>query len=469
MESGLDESVARRIDYSFRLFCSIYGFAPAEDNESAQVTLCYGERSAGPSHLSLYPGYEPRPLSTPAPKPVFIEIEDENGTMSFPVFHGLDDRGEPDWLGEIFEWVSGAHEHSITERNVRGDIPFSATLHGRYDLSPEVPYAAIAMQRLNAAIKEKAGEDWPDKPRKPWDGASSCVFAATHDLDFFPVNKATTIKRYLKNAAIAVLLKRNLLLALSILLSPFKALKGGIWLHNSLEKMYERERQLGIESSLYVIPRRVARRDANYEIYNPALLRFLKRLYASGVEIGVHGSCTSLASENRLAEEYERLAEHGFPAVGGRQHLLHFKSATLFKELMKAGAWYECSCGYNTRVGFRQGLCFPYPPYNFDSEAPFPLLELPLAVMDVALYSRVKEGEKAIEAANNIISLVKKYGWGGCSISWHDTVISGVQLPREIADAYWELKNPDDWWTSGKKLAETIWEAYRPCWNSLGG
>ena len=60
--------------------------------------------------------------------------------------------------------------------------------------------------------------------------------------------------------------------------------------------------------------------------------------------------------------------------------------------------------------------------------------------MDGALYS-VSEGskKKASSILKKIIDNTEKYGWGGCSILWHDTVLSGCQQPKYIKEAYWEL------------------------------
>jgi len=55
------------------------------------------------------------------------------------------------------------------------------------------------------------------------------------------------------------------------------------------------------------------------------------------------------------------------------------------EEVCAAGARYDCTFGYAACPGFRNGACFPFPPYNFTTESAFPALELPLMIMDVSL------------------------------------------------------------------------------------
>ena len=35
---------------------------------------------------------------------------------------------------------------------------------------------------------------------------------------------------------------------------------------------------------------------------------------------------------------------------------------------------------------YGHGVCFPYPPYDFEAEQPYPMLELPLVLCDNAVY-----------------------------------------------------------------------------------
>jgi hypothetical protein len=460
---SVESVIRRRISHAFKLFCAVYGyrFARGEDCPA----LCYGAEPTGPRDVALTAGYVARPLRAPAPAPREIRLDGEvfpeaASGVRFPCFHAARPGTSPDWLGEIFEWVSGAHEYSVQEHDGVGRVSFASTLHGRHGLDPAIPYASAAMRGLNRDVAAKQGSGWPQKPQSPWPNPDAWAIAATHDIDFLPVSVTGSLLRFFKNGAISALQYRDLRLSCRILCRGLGALLGGPSLGNCLRRMAAREQETGIRSSYYVIGRRSHRRDANYTLDDPKVNRVLNELLGQGAEIGVHGSYTSLEAPHRLQEEYQRLVDKGIPVVGGRQHWLKYQGSLLFEELRRVGAWYDCTAGYADRIGFRHGAAFPYPPYDFKAEAPFPLLELPLAIMDSSLYAMGNTGRSWPAAAHRVLTASKQYGWGGFSILWHDTVFSGAQMPIQLAELYWQLKRPEDAWMTGRAIAEKVWPRY---------
>jgi len=465
--NDLPDAAARRITYAFRLFCAVYGFTPSA--QEGDAVLCYAAEAQRPQEIGLAATYVPRSSAEPAPAPRFVALESGRpaawgGGTRFPVFSPLEEDGSPDWLAEIFEWVSAAHEHSVVERDSVGRIPFGATLHGRYGLDPTVPYAALAMAALNRAIRAALGDGWPELPVPPWGGSSRFAVAVTHDVDFLPVGPWAVLRRFSKNAAQAAIVRRDPRLLGSILASAVRSLGGDVWLNDSLRRVRAREREAGIASTLTIICRRAHRRDANYDVEDRRVLEMLRALAADGAEIGVHGSYTSLASRGRLVEEYRKLTELGFEPRGGRQHWLRSVGPALYRELGEAGVWYDCTAGYAGAAGFRHGACFPYPPYDFEAEAPHPFLELPLATMDASLYAMSRRAPVWGEVCARVMDLAREHGWGGVSVLWHDTTFSGAQLPRGIGECFWGMMRADERWISAGELTETIWPRYeRAC------
>jgi hypothetical protein len=459
---SVERVVRGRISYAFKLFCAVYGYGFTKDGDC--VSLCYAAEPNGSREVALTAGYVARSPKAPAPAPRKVtrggnHFLDPALEACFPCFHEAHG-GSPDWLGEIFEWVSGAHEYSIQETDSEGRVPFASTLHGRYGLDPTIPYALVAMRGLNEDLRAKLGNSWPSRPFSPWPMPHSWGVAATHDCDFLPVSKTSLLLRFCKNAAISAFRCRDWRLTSRILGRGVGALLGGPSLGNCLRRMIAREQQTGIRSSYNVICRRSHPRDANYSLDNPTVTRVLNELIRQGAEIAVHGSYTSLDAPGRLKEEYERLAEKGISSVGGCQHWLKYHGSLLFEELSRIGAWYDTTAGYSGQVGFRHGAAFPYPPYDFKAEAPFSFLELPLAIMDSSLYDMDKTGRSWSTACQRVLSASKQYGWGGFSILWHDTVFSGAHLPMQLADLYWQLKKPEDAWMRGRDIADKVWPRY---------
>lgn len=452
----IDPTVVRRIDYAFRVYCAVYGLEIAEAGQEFEgVQLCYGVPPQRSGDLPLAVGYVPRATDVPASPPRMVRLEGHD----FPCFHpaGAD---SIDWLGEVFEWLSSADELAIRNRGFTDRIPYRCSLHGRYGLDLSVPYAALAMQGLNQRIRRLRGNDWPASPMPPSDLGGALALASTHDVDYLPISFPRTLQRFLKNLGITLLYNRDLRLAGSSLATGLRAIFGGPPLYDCFTTIVPREKKLGINSSCFFVCRRGHRRDPNYNIDHPRIRAHLKYLVDAGVEIGVHGSYSSLEDDGRLVEEYQRLASAGHVPVGGRQHWLRYHNARLFDELSQAGAWYDCTVGYSEKNGFRSGACFPYPPYNFAAESPFPLLELPMALMDAAIYHSSRHLETRRENAHRVLEAVRRYGWGGVSILWHDSIFHGGIFPQDVIDLYWELKAENEKWMSARELVELCWPRY---------
>jgi hypothetical protein len=460
--ADVEEKTRRRIDYAFRVFCAIHGFCIAPPG--AGVRLYYGR---GPAPVGVHPlsaGYRWREPSEPTVPPRLVPLPGDlppglDPPGEFPLFHPAGEDGRPDWLGEIFEWLSGAHEHSVRERDGVGRVAYSRTLHGRFHLDPGVPYATLAMLLFNRVISG-IRPGWPLKPRKPWRDGFSTAIAATHVLDFLPTSVGVSLRRLAKNVGIAALAHRDPRLVWSILRSAAGHLMHGRSAVDGVPDLVSRERREGINSTFTVICRNGHRRDADYELSDPWVQGRLRSLAAAGHGIGVHGSYRSLEEQGGLAAEYSDLRALGFAAGGGRQHWLRYAGSRLFEELSEAEACYDCSVGYPQVPGFRQGASFPYPPYDFREEKPFSFLELPLVIMDTTLYNLDRRGTTWRTHCDRVLSRTRSYGWGGISILWHDTVFRGGQLPCGVADLYWQIRSEADRWMSAEEVVELVWPRF---------
>src|SRR5262249_53538116 len=108
----------------------------------------------------------------------------------------------PDWLGEIFEWISCADEYSCCTRDYINRVPFANSYVGRHKLSPTKPFAAIAMRALQCAL-QRLLPGTGLVPRSPVREARH-IIVNTHDVDFLPLGRVNTVRRLLKNAAISI-------------------------------------------------------------------------------------------------------------------------------------------------------------------------------------------------------------------------------------------------------------------------
>lgn len=144
-----------------------------------------------------------------------------------------------------------------------------------------------------------------------------------------------------------------------------------------------------------------------------------------GCEVGLHTSYYAFDNLNMIKTEKERLEKiTGKSIVGVRNHLLRFHIPNSWETLAKAGFSYDSSLGYYDMLGFRNGMCHPFQPYNLDSKKKINIIELPLCIIDITLFSYMKKS--AIESwhyIKKIIDNVEKYG-GVLTILWHNWTFS---------------------------------------------
>ena len=114
----------------------------------------------------------------------------------------------------------------------------------------------------------------------------------------------------------------------------------------------------------------------------------------------------------------------GAPATGVRMHWLYFDERAP-RRLEDAGFAYDSTFGYNEAVGFRAGTLQVFKPITAQR-----LLELPLHVMDTALFYPSRLGLTAAAAWNVVVPLVdeaERHG-GALTVNWHDRSLAPERL-----------------------------------------
>jgi hypothetical protein len=111
-------------------------------------------------------------------------------------------------------------------------------------------------------------------------------------------------------------------------------------------------------------------------------------------------------------------------ATGIRMHWLYF-DANSPRCLEDAGYGYDSTCGYNEAVGFRAGTLQPFRPPSVKT-----LLELPLAIMDSALFSSRRmnlDRRQAYQLCVPIVAAARRFG-GALVLNWHERSLAPERL-----------------------------------------
>jgi hypothetical protein len=146
----------------------------------------------------------------------------------------------------------------------------------------------------------------------------------------------------------------------------------------------------------------------------------IQRLIYAGCEVGVHGIDAWLDGARGREELTEISAITGASEVGVRMHWLYAseKSPSILEQ---AGFSYDSTSGYNETVGYRAGTLQVFQPAGATS-----LLELPLHVMDTALFFRRHldlSPKQARKVVGTIVDSALRLG-GTVTINWHDRSIA---------------------------------------------
>lgn len=219
----------------------------------------------------------------------------------------------------------------------------------------------------------------------------------------------------------------------------------------NFKEIMELENKYDAKSSFYFLALRAGEKDHNYDIEDVAdEIRFISD---RGWEVGLHGGHQSYNNLEDLLEKKKRLEDVlGKEVIGYRNHFLRFKTPETWELLSQAGFKYDTTFGYADCVGFRNGMCHPFRPYNRNTDRQIEILEIPLVIMDCTMlrdYMRLNISD-SWDITKKLIDTVEKYG-GVITILWHNTYMKGefLEFYEKILKYSYE-KNA--WITSGEEI-----------------
>jgi len=426
------------MDYAFRVYAAIYGHRVVSDSSKEEArTIVYGSRLGDASEqegfLHVPALYQPALANQGIQKLTRHFYAGEE----FFLFHGLDPQcARPDWLGEIFEWLSSGHEEGIQSRDSVGRIPDAEMIFARQVIPAWKPHASCLMAWLENCLNGRESEPALPKAPSPVPGVDHLVICS-HDIDYYFTNRLNALHRLIKNLVIAVLQYKSwdyFSANWSMIIELLKGERIGDFVPTLISRLAE----YNATSTLFVVSRRAHRRDPNYSIgdFGPILREAAQRSFP----IEIHGSYTSsIEAQTLLPEAAELRKTMQSSPTGNRQHWLRFgKTEDLFRSVEEAELRFDSSVGFVDQVGFRNGASFAFPPYNFKEERAYEFLEIPLAIMDGSL---VEESRVTSETpqflADRVLAESRKRGWGGISILWHNP-IEALAVPDEINELFWK-------------------------------
>ena len=431
---GIAPLVRARMDYAFRVYAAIYGHRVVDDGSSEKARIVvYG---SGLGYSSDQRGSLHIPALYQANQGIQKVIRHSYAGEEIVLFHGWDPQAaRPDWLGEIFEWLSSGHEKGIQNRDSVGRVPDAEMIFAREGIPAWKPHASCLMAWLENCLNGRESEPALPKAPSPVPGVDHLLICS-HDIDFYFTNRPNALHRLLKNLAIAVLQYKSweyFSANWSMMIALLKGERVGDYLPTLISRLTE----YSATSTFFVVPRKAHRRDPNYSL--DELAPILRDAAQRSFPIEIHGSyISSIEAQTLLPEtaELRRILQKS--ATGNRQHWLRFgKTEDLFRNVEEAELRFDSSVGFTDQVGFRNGASFAFPPYNFRKERAYDFLEIPLAIMDGSLVEESRATNETPQfLADRVLAESRNRGWGGISILWHNPV-EALAVPDEINRVFW--------------------------------
>ncbi|HXA00162.1 MAG TPA: hypothetical protein VN025_20560 [Candidatus Dormibacteraeota bacterium] len=420
--------------YAFRVFAAIYGHTVVE-KQNAEVQCFYGRTPPTNSGSRLF--------QIPALYQAERKYEEDAflrhryAGQDLFLFHGIDPAtGRPDWLAEIFLWLSNEYEAGISVRDEIKRIPYSETVFHRSGLSPFRPHASLLMAWMENAIRQGDTTEALPKAPSPVKDVEHLI-VCSHDIDFYFTNRTSALVRLGKNLCIALIGYRswsyfadNLHMMVQLLV--------GRRVGDYLPALMEAGSQHKFQSTFFAVARNGHRRDPDYRIEQ--ISSQLRCAAIGGFSVGLHGSYRSVVEDRSLAEEANCLRKNaGQQVISSRQHWLRFsRHRDLFDAVATAGMLVDSSLGFPDMVGFRNGAAFAFPPYDFEREAPHSFLEIPLVLMDGSLQAASRQLHTPADVlAEQVLGESRDLGWGGVSVLWHNPIES-LSVPAEVNEVFWK-------------------------------
>ncbi|NQY74116.1 MAG: hypothetical protein HRT90_05070 [Candidatus Margulisbacteria bacterium] len=181
----------------------------------------------------------------------------------------------------------------------------------------------------------------------------------------------------------------------------------------------------GLTSSFFFMSGGTSKYDNFYKITSHKIRKLMQRISAQGHSIGFHPSYNSYNNQNQFHKE-KRLLEGslGQKVSHGRQHYLRFEAPKTWQIWEDAGLKVDSTLGYPEKAGFRCGVCYEFPVFNFLTRQPLKLIERRLIAMEGSFvdYQRQRPSDMK-KSLNKLHQMSQKYN-GQFVLLWHNSALN---------------------------------------------
>jgi len=355
-------------------------------------------------------------------KPCQVRWRD-TGAVRWPVLFGSPNGEADDPIASTFFWLSGWQERVIQARDVHGRVRYADSLQAALGIATQPPVDAT---RLALAI-QLVQHGLPVRPRR-WQG-HRWAFCPTFDIDYVRKWRLGILRREFFSYLLQNQLQKSLRERLGRATEVLQFWLGG---HDpfreALNRIVDYVQPLG-SATFFLKTGATSAYDVPYRL-NRFLQNWLHRLEAAGMEVGLHPSYHAATHPTHLFQEQKRLSQWCRRSpVSVRTHYLRWIAPATPRLLAAAGFRIDSSLGWPDHEGFRYGTCMPFQLFDIEANAPLPIWEFPLAVMESTLFVRRRLTVfEALQATHALLTACQHYG-GVCVALWHNTLWDELDFP----------------------------------------
>lgn len=234
----------------------------------------------------------------------------------------------------------------------------------------------------------------------------------THDVDFlfFPEFSWSDLKHNLRLKGINESLAK---IKYTMLSDPYDTFS---YLMNLSERIYTKARFYFVDGQ--------ENYDAQDYLNTKRFQKLTNEIQRRNHVIGFHSGYYAFNDAAKASVEKERLEKSiKYKVKEGRQHFLRFKAPDTWKVQEQSGMQTDCTLGYHDLAGFRCGVCYEYPVFDFLESRIMNLWERPLIAMDTTLMFYNKyHPDQTRKKLQELVEQVKKYD-GQFVLLWHNTAV----------------------------------------------
>lgn len=365
---------------------------------------------------AFFEGTEPFPVVNR-----FLKVGDHRVPV---LFDGIGDTSY-DAVATTFFFLSGWQEIYTSKRDEHGRYPFSESFQSKYAMceQPVVDWYRLVVAEL---LRKKGAV----LERKTW-GDKTWAFCPTHDIDYDKkwrpgIVKREVVDRFLFNQEKETWSTRLLRIGEAVKSAaqsedPFRS---------AFRRMHQEVHLKGGKATYFMKAGGSGLRDVPYSLTDPFVFGQLAALNNNDFEIALHPSYHAFKNPEKIAAE-KRILENvcGFNVTTHRAHYLRYEHPISANQLDKEGFKIDSTLGFATRGGFRFGTCTPFPLFDPVNNSRLATWEMPLCVMDSALFNRQKlDLSQAIDYTTELMNVCRDFGGVFVGL-WHNTLWDEPDYP----------------------------------------